>query len=417
MLAFLIFIQVTVSELMMTHQVDNFAAGHHRDAEKTNLSLPQLIVIIINNRILISKVALLALIFSTIVSFLLPKIYSSTTLILPPQQDNGLMGLMLGSMGGGVTNLASDLLGKGTTADLYVGMLNSEAIMDTIIDRFKLMDVYDEKYRFDTYKRLDDNVDISAGKKDGIISITVEDKDPKRSADIANAYVDELGKLVVKLNVTGASQNKKFFEDRLAKTRLDLKNAEDRLKYFQSKNKALDLPDQAMVTIKGIADITAQLAIEKVKLAAMQRTLTESSQEVKNQKAVISNLNSEIVRLEGSQKNGAIPSIGSVPELGQEYIRLMRDFKIQETLLEMLTKQYELASLNEAKDVTGVQVIQTARVPDKKIKPKRSIVVLMSTFGTVLLLIIYLIGAEFIRKLPEEKILYWRQLLSKNSIS
>jgi len=398
----------------MHEQNDNSFLPPQNQADVTTITLLECLKILIQNRMMLFKVIFLSLIISVIVSLVLPKIYSSTTRIIPPQQDNGLMGMMMGAMGGGLSGIAGDLLGKGTTADLYVGILNSEAIKDTIIDRFKLMDVYGNKYRLDTYKTLDDKIDISAGKKDGIISITVEDKNPVRASEIANAYVEELGKLTVKLSSTGASQNKAFIEDRLAKARAELTKAEDALKFFQKKNKSLDLTEQAKGTIKGIADMTAMLAAEEVKLAAMQRTLTESSQEVKNQKAVIINLKSQITQFEGSQKSGAIPSIGSVPALGQEYVRLMRNFKIQETLVELLTKQYELSALSEAKNISGVQIIQTAKAPDKKIKPKRSVVVMMTTFGSFLFAVIYILTREFIKRIPDEKVNQWRNMLLKN---
>jgi len=197
---------------------------------------------------------------------------------------------------------------------------------------------------------------------------------------------------------------------------VDLARAEENLKAFQKKNKALDLPEQARGTITGVAGLTAQLAMDEVNLAALQRNLTESSQEVKSLKAVIATLKGQIARFEGSQKGGSIPSIGSVPDLGQEYIRLMRDFKIQETLVELLTKQYELAALSEAKNIAGVQVIQTARIPDKKIKPKRAIVIIMSTFGSILLTIIYLFILEVIRRMPEDKLNYWRSLMFRQNI-
>jgi len=150
-----------------------------------------------------------ALVLSTGVALLLPKVYSATALVLPPQQDQGLMGMMMGQMGG-VASLAGDLLGKGSPADVYVTILSSNAVSDTMIDRFKLMDVYDDQYRMEAYKDLDKNVDISAGKKDGVISITVEDEDPQRAADLANAYVDTLDKLAIKYSSSNATENRAF---------------------------------------------------------------------------------------------------------------------------------------------------------------------------------------------------------------
>ena len=350
---------------------------------------------------MIVVVTFTALIISIAIAMKLPNIYSSTALILPPQQDSGMMGMM-SALSGGMAGLAGDLVGKGTTADLYVGILNSRAVKDVLIDRFKLMEVYGQKYRLDTYNVLGDSAAISAGKKDGIISITVEDKDPKLAADLANAFADELGKLTVKLNITGAGKNRGYLEDRLVKAKADLTKAEEALKAFQSANKAFDVPEQAKVSIQGVAQLKAQLAVQEVQLAGMRSRFTDTTQEVIDAKAAISKLKAQMVQFEGSGRGSSIPSVGSVPELGQEYVRLMREFKVQEAIFELLTKQYEMARMSEAKDVDGVQIIQIATVPDKKTKPKRSLIVLATTFAAGFGALLFAFIREAGERMPEE---------------
>ena len=342
---------------------------------------------------MIAKVTIVAFVLSIAIALMLPKIYSSTALILPPQQDSGLMGMM-SALSGGMAGLAGDLLGKGTTADLYVGILNSRAVKDALIDRFKLMEAYEQKYRLDTYKALEKKAAISAGKKDGIISITVEDKDPKLAADLANAYAEELGKLMVKLNITGAGKNRGYLEDRLVKAKADLTKAEETLKTFQSANKAFDVPEQAKASIQGVAQLKAQLAVQEVQLAGMRSRFTDTTQEVMDAKAAIAKLKAQMAQVEGHGRGSSIPSVGSVPELGQEYVRLMREFKVQEAIFELLTKQYEMARMSEAKDVDGVQIIQKAIVPDKKEKPKRIKIVFSTTLVACLIAIIYALLRE-----------------------
>lgn len=361
----------------------NVEPGSNPDA----INLLDYLEVIAKRWSMIVKVTAIAFVLSIAVAVMLPKIYSSTALILPPQQDSGLIGMM-SAMTGGMAGLAGDLLGKGTTADLYVGILNSRAVADSIIDRFKLMDVYEQDYRIDTYKVLDKKVDIAAGKKDGIISVTVEDKDPKRAADMANAFVEELGKLSIKLNITGAGQNRGYLEERLSKAKVDLTRAEEAVKIFAQKNKALDVPEQAKAAILGVAQLKAQLAVQEVQLAAMRSRFTDTTQDVIDMKATIANLRSQIAQVEGKGRISSIPSVGSLPGLGQEYVRLMREFKVQEAIFELLTKQYEMAKLSESKDISTMQIIQKATVPDKKNKPKRLIIVLGSTiaagFGAML---------------------------------
>jgi tyrosine-protein kinase Etk/Wzc len=330
---------------------------------------------------MIAIVTTAAFVISITISLLLPKIYSSTTMILPPQQDQGMMGMMSQMIGGDLSLLAGSMLGKSTPAEQYASILESDRIKGAIIDRFNLMKEYDVDYRLDMYKKMDDIVDVSVGKKDGIISITVEDKDPKKAADIANAYTDELEKVTVKLSSSGAGQNKIFLADRLAKAKVDLAKAEDALKLYQKKNKALDITEQAKATIEGVAQLKAQLAIQETQLASLRAYLTDDNDEVKTAKAAIANIIAQIASLEGNGNGSSIPSVGSVPALGEQYLRLMREFKIQETLVELLTKQYEMAKLSEANDVANVQVIQRAEVPDRKAKPKRSLIVLLSTFA------------------------------------
>jgi uncharacterized protein involved in exopolysaccharide biosynthesis len=377
--------------------------------EYEEIDLLDYLTIIVKRKSLIIRAMIAVFCISSAISFLLPKYYSSTARILPPQQDQGLMGLMMGSMGNGMASLAGDFLGKGSPTDLYMGILSTATISDAIIDRFKLMDVYEEKYRIDAYKALDKKVDFSAGKKDGIISITVEDKDPKRAADLANAYVEELGKLTAHLSMTDAGQNKSFLNERLAKAKVDLAKAEDEIKIFQSRNKALDVTEQAKGAIKGVADLEGQLAAEEVKLAGAKRVFTDDSQEVKNQKAVVANIKGQIAKFEGMRSGAAVLGVGSVPELGQQYLRLMREFKTQEALVEVLTKQYELAKLSEAKEISSIWVLQNARVPDKKSKPRRVLIILASTFTAGFLAILCIFINEYWQNLPVEEKERWLQ--------
>lgn len=362
---------------------------------------------------LIIKVTVTAAILSISIALLLPKVYSSTTLILPPQQDADLMGLMLGGQAGSMAaSLAGGLLGTGTPADQYASILECQHISDIIIDRFNLMKEYNIDYRTEMYKKLDKVVDIKAGKKDGIISITVEDEDPQKAANIANAYVEELGKLTAELNMTNGNKNKLFLEKRLTQSKGDLAAAENQLRKFQSKNKAIDVTEQAKASIVGIADLRAQLVLQNIQLAALKRRFTNNSQEVKDVTVSINKIKNQISKLEGNGNDGAIPTIGEVPKLGQEYIRLMREYKIQETLVELLTKQYELAKLTEVKDITNIQVIQQARPADKKVKPKRSLIVLGTTFLAGFCSIMYAIFVDYRDKLPDQQLNRWRNLIA-----
>lgn len=376
------------------------------------INLLDYIEVLIKHRSKPIKSTAIVFVLSVIIAFTLPKYYSSTARILPPRQDNGLMSMMMGAMGGGMSNIASDILGNGTSADLYVGMLNSETIKDSVIDKFNLQNVYNEKYRVDTYKTLNKYVDISSGKKDGIISITVFDKDPRRATEMANYYVDELSRLAAHLNITDATINKEFLQKRLVEAKADLAKSEEQLRLFQSKNKMLDVSDQAKATIEGIALLKAQLSSLKVQLATLSRQFTDSSQEVKTIKSSIKNLKVQISKMEGAGTGGVIPNIGSVPSLGEQYIKIMREYKIQEAIVELLTKQYEMTDLSESKDVVSIQVIQKARIPDKKAKPKRGIIIVSFTMISLILSILSVFLLETVDNMSADNRQRWNNILS-----
>lgn len=342
-------------------------------------------------------------------SLLQPNIYSATALLIPAQEEKGLAAALTSQLGG-LANLAGGSVGGATIADLYVSMLKSETIKDPIIDRFKLLEIYDRKFRADAYAVLGQNSSISAGKKDNIITITVDDPDPKRAAAIANAYLDELHKLTIRLNIAGAGENRAFLEERLVGAKADLAVAEDALKTFQMKYKAVQVPEQARATITGIAELKALLAAREVELSTISRSLTDYTPEVRNLKTSIANLKGQIYKLESGTGGGAIPGLGSVPEMGQEYVRLMRNFKAQETMVELLTKQYEMARLSEKKDVAPLQVLQTAKVPEIKSRPARAKLVLMATFSMGFFAIILSFLLEYLARMPEDEKQRWTEV-------
>lgn len=373
------------------------------------ISLLDLLLVLAKRWRMIVGVTLAAGVITALVTLTMPNMYTARAMILPSQDDKGMMSAMMAQLGG-LAGLAGGIGGP-TTSDLYVTMLKSETVKDPIIDRFKLMDVYEVKYRADAYGALDSSAAMSLGKKDGVITIAVTDRDPKRAADVANAYVEELGRLTARLSMGGAGKNRVFFEERLATAQADLARAEDALKVFQSRNKAVAVTEQAKATIEGVAQLRAQLAAKEVELAALRQSMTDESHEVKNLKALIGNLGGQIARLESGSGGGAVPGLGAVPQIGQEYVRLMREFKIQETLVELLTKQYEMTKLSEAKDVSPFQVLQKAKVPERKSGPSRRkkvvTVMLISLFASIALSFI----VDSISRMDDKVKERWKKLM------
>lgn len=369
------------------------------------INLLDLLLVLAKRWKMIVGVPLVVAVIAAIYSLTLSNIYTAKTMIIPGDNDSGGVGAALMAQLGGLASLAGGAVGGKTTGNLYVTMLKSETLKDPLIDRFNLMDHYKGKYRTDVYTALNSAAAIDLGKQDGVIKISVSDKDPKLAADLANAYVDELGKLALRLNLSKATDNRGFLEKRLAEARIELTKAEEALKAFQAKNKTFSVTDQAKATIEGVAQLRAQLAAQEVQLAGLKRQFTDNSQEIRSAKAVIASIRSQISSLEGKAGGStSIPNLGAVPQMGQEYLRLMREFKIQEAVLETLTKQFEMAKITEAKDTAPFQILEKARVPERKSKPKRSTIVIISTLTAGFLMVFAAFILEYAEKLaPEDR--------------
>jgi uncharacterized protein involved in exopolysaccharide biosynthesis len=341
----------------------------------------------------------------------LPNIYTAKTKILPPQQSGGLLSaaMMQGALAAAVGGGDLGGLGDSKSAKLYTEMLKIEGLRDPIIERFKLQELYKKKFREDVYKQLQKTVTIQAG-KEGIITIAVDDKDPKRAADMANAFVDELKKLTMQMSMTGANNSKAFLEERMAKARADLSKAENDLKTFQSKYKTIDATQQVTVAVSAIAQLTGQLTSQEVQLAVLRRTFADSSQEVKALLQSISVLRGKVAALQSKGGSVALPGFEQLPERGQEYLHLMRAFKTAEAVHDMLVRQFEVSRLNAENDVSTIQVIQKALVPQRKSKPARSKLVMTAAFASFFFSLLLTFIRENVTRMSEENVKRWKSL-------
>ncbi|QWV94799.1 lipopolysaccharide biosynthesis protein [Geomonas oryzisoli] len=335
-------------------------------------------------------------------TFVIPKTYTATAKILPPQQDQGVFGMMMAQVGG-LASLAGDVLGNGTSGDTCVGFLQSDTISDRIIDRFALAKVYETDTRADARRALEEHVSIQLGKKDGLVSVSVEDRSPARAAAIANAYIEELSSLTAAVSSSGASSERAFMQRRLEETRRKLQGAEEALKAFQQRNGVIKPDSQMEASIQTLAMLKAQLTDAEVKLAMARKTFRDSEPEVREAKAAVSKLQAQIDSRQNSKGGGAIPNFGGAPEVGQEYIRLMREFKTQEAVFEALTKQFEISQVSETKDFAKIQVVQKATVPDKKTGPRRASITLAAFFATFFISSLWFVMKARFQRLPGEK--------------
>jgi len=368
--------------------------------EEQEINLLELLQVIVKRKMLIVMICGVAILGSVIYSLTLPNIYSATAKVLPPQKESGGGLSALLGQAGGLAGLAAGGLGGGS--DLYLGILKSRSVGDAVIQRLDLAKVYKSKTLEAARNSLAGAVKSQAG-KDGIISITAEDKDPKRSALLANTVVDELGKTTVRLNLTKAGTERTFLEKRLELVKKDLKAAENDLKSFSQRNSIVQVDSQAKASIEGIARLKAELASSEVQLAVLLSNQTEQSPEVKSIRTGINRLKGELGALAGSSGGGeGIPSLGSVPGVGLEYSRKLRELKTQEAIFEQLTKQYEVAKINEAKDSSSFQILDEAVVPINRSKPKRSLIVILATVTAFLVSIFIVFVQEYLSKMSDD---------------
>ena len=365
------------------------------------ISLLDLLIVLARRRWDLLAGTAAAATLAAIVSFLLPNRFTATTVILPPQQNTSSAVALLGQLGS-VNPLASlaGSLGLKNPNDLQVAMLKSRTVEDAMIDRFNLTALYREKRKSDARKAFEKVVDIEDGIKDGLIRISVTDKDPRRAAEMANAYVEEYKKFSATIAVTEASQRRLFFEQQLVQAKEDLANAEEALKQTQQKTGLIQLDGQARAVIESVAQLRGQVAAKEVQIRAMHQFASEQNPDLQLAEQELAGLQSEVARMgaaSGRSSGDFLMPKGSVPAAGLDYVRKLRDVKYNETIFELLAKQFEIAKIDEARQGSVVQLVDKAIPPDKKSSPKRLLIVACSAIAGFVLAIFWVLFSEALR--------------------
>ena len=318
-------------------------------------------------------------------TYLIKPTFISRTVFLPPQQQQSAAASAIASLGA-LSGLAGAAAGIKSPADQYVALLQSATVADQLIDEFKLMQVYDRDYRFEARKDLAENARVSLGKKDGLITVEVEDVDPQRAADIANRHVDELRRLTSQLALTEAQQRRVFFETQLKKTRDELTKAQQQLQASGFNPGALKAEPKAAA--EGYARLKAEVTAAEVRLQTLRRNLSETTPEVQQAQTTLGALRAQLGKTEATTDLTG----------GPDYISKFREFKYQETLFELFSRQYELARLDESREGALIQVVDLAKPAERKSKPKRTLIAVATTLATVLLLAIFVVTRHFWRQ-------------------
>lgn len=399
---------------------DTSTVSHDRMARsiENNSSLLDFLIVLANRKRLIIGFPIVVGIIATVVCLLLPNIYRANTKLLPPQQSSSSTAGALLAQLGGAAGVVAGAAGIKNPNDLYIGMLKSRLIADKLIARYSLMKVYDKVSLEKTRMELGENTFVATG-KDGFIVVEVEDKDRQRSADLANSYVNELLKLTKVLAVTQAGQQRVFYERQLELAKNNLAKAEAALKNRLDKTGVISVDADSRAIVEVVSRLRAQVAAKEIQIGSMRAFVTSNNQEFKRAQEELASLKGQLSKLE----NGAsiFPSDESnspSKSNGLESIRILRDVKYYQMLYEILSKQYELARLEEAKDVALIQILDGAIPPELKYKPKRAIMILTSVMFAFFLAIILAVLLEVKRKsmLIPERAARWRQLCSSIGI-
>jgi uncharacterized protein involved in exopolysaccharide biosynthesis len=321
------------------------------------------------------------------ISFLIPPTYTAVTRILPPVQQQSTSAALAAQLGA-LAGLVGPSAGIKNPTDQYVALLESRSVLDAMIQRFKLKDLYEASYLEDARRQLDERTRVSAGIKDGLISIEVDDHDPKRAADMANAFVEELRNLTKALAITEAAQRRLFFEEQLAQSKDNLTKSEIALQASGVSSAALRTVPQS--ALESLASLKAQITAQEIKLASMRTFMTDANPEFRLAVRELVALRDELSKAEQSSPVKALDN-------GAEYITKYRDFKYHETLFELMAKQYELARLDEAREGAVIQVVDTAQPPERKSKPKKTQIVVLTSVVVLILTLLLVFVRQALR--------------------
>lgn len=373
-----------------------------------------------SRRRLFFRAAAAGLAASTLLAFLIPKSYTATSQLMPPdpQSASGMaMMAALAAKGGGLGMMAGDLLGLKSSGAMFIGVLRSQTSEEHLIEQFDLRKVYGKRLVVDARRVLDENTSISEDRKSGIITISVSDHRPERAAAMASAYVDQLNVLVAGLSTTAAHRERVFLEDRLQVAKRDLDEATGELAQFSSKNHTLDIQQEGKALLDAAGSIAGQMIAAQSQLEGLRQIYTDNSPRVRALNARVGELRRQLQKIGGvdvkdpsaadssapvaSQPGGPVltqasslpyPTIRSLPLLGAKYADHYRRAKVQETVFELLTEQYELAKVQEAKETPSVKVLDPARVPEKKSFPPRLVIMFVGTFVVSACSVIFVLG-------------------------
>jgi uncharacterized protein involved in exopolysaccharide biosynthesis len=374
------------------------------DKEKTK-KFEDLLIVLVKYRRTIFVNVLIITFAAVIISLLIPNKYTATASFISPKKKGGIFGDIAG-FSSTIKDLSKTLGGRlGTVTDEaynYLVILQSRTASEQVIKKFNLREVYEidkDKPYEDVIKELESNVDFNI-EDEGNIVISVTDEVPKRAAEIANYYVQIVNEMSVELGVTESRNNREFIEKRFFQAQRDIATLEDSLENFSRKYNVMALEEQMKAAIEVAAKVKAELEIAKLEQTILRKNYGSDNPVVQESELKVIELNKQLANLKfGEDKNlksslNLFVPFEKVPETGVMYIRLMRDYEIQNKLLEFIYPIYEQARIEEQKDMPVVLVVDKAIPPQKKSSPKRTLIVI----GAFLISFFFSLGYVLIKE-------------------
>jgi uncharacterized protein involved in exopolysaccharide biosynthesis len=352
--------------------------------------------LILGWRPLIFRVTLAAVVISVVVSLLLPNWYGASATFLPPEEGESRGSIMRMFTQIGMDFGGSGLVSGTPAADLMIGILKSRLIRGQVVDRFDLVDVYRADTRDHAVADLGDHLRVSTT-PEGLVEVWVEDRDRRRAADMANAFVEFLDDYNRSTSAERARRTKELVSTILIENRARLEDAAGRLKTFQEEHETVELTEQTRVTVEAIAELESQLAGLQIERGLLEGYSSPEQVDVRRLDARIREVETKINELRygaaGSQEGegGVLIPLNDIPGLGLELADLTREVMVQEKVYEYLQSQLEEARIQEARDMEVIHILDEASPPLRKARPRRSVIVML----TVILALIGSIGVAF----------------------
>ena len=372
-----------------SNSLNNTTSNSPQNGEDDEISLLELAIALGEEKKTLFAVPAFTTAVAIVVSLIMTPVFTAKTLMMPPQQQQSSAASALASLGA-LAGLAGGAAGVKSPDEMYIAFMESESLQNSVIKKMNLQTRYESKTLVDTRAALKGAVKITSDKKSGLISIEATDKDPVFAAQLANIYIDELHNLLGRLAVTDAQQRRVFYEDQIKKTQTEFANAEARFRQSNEKSGMQVTSILAETGIRANAEMRGQIAAKEVQLQAMSRFETAQNPDVQRLSSEISALRQQLAKLESGSGNAG----SAVTPKQQEAVQAYRDIKVQEAMLEVLIKQYELARVDEAKEGPLVQQVDPATPPERRSKPKRTLIVLVSALGGLFLGVL----AAFVRR-------------------